>query len=74
MEKVRAAGFQVEFCRYLNLLGVLGWWWNGKVLRKPLIPKGQLLLYDQIVRFTGPVERFLPRPLGLSLFCAARKP
>jgi SAM-dependent methyltransferase len=67
------AGFQVQSCRYLNLLGILGWWLNGKVLRRPIVPKGQMLLYDQVVRFVGPFEHLLPRPIGLSLFCSAVK-
>jgi len=68
-----SAGLKVRFCRYLNLLGILGWWFNGKVLGRPIVPRGQMLLYDKIVRFTGPIERFLPRPIGLSLFCVGER-
>jgi ubiquinone/menaquinone biosynthesis C-methylase UbiE len=67
------AGLRVLDGRYLNLLGVLGWWLNGKVLRRPIVPKGQMMLYDAIVGVVGKFERFLPRPIGLSLFCAAVK-
>lgn len=73
-EKIAAAGFKVDYCRYLNLLGVLGWWWNGKVLKRKIIPKAQILIYDWIVQFSGKVERFLPKPLGVSLFAVGRKP
>ncbi len=72
--KMEAAGFRVEYCRYLNLLGVLGWWLNGKILKKKIIPKSQMLLYDKLVRFSSKIEKFLPKPLGLSLFCAGQKP
>jgi SAM-dependent methyltransferase len=72
--KMRIAGFRAASCRYLNLLGILGWWWNGKVLRRPIVPKGPMMLYDRIVAVTRHFERFLPRPIGLSLFCAGRKP
>ncbi len=71
--RVRIAGFRVEFSRYLNLLGILGWWWNGKVLRRPTVPKGPMMMYDRIVAFTRHFERYLPRPVGLSLFCAGQK-
>ena len=67
------SGFRVLSSRYLNLLGILGWWLNGKVLKRAIVPKGQMLLYDQVVRFVGRFERFLPRPIGLSIFCAAVK-
>jgi SAM-dependent methyltransferase len=72
--KMETAGFQVDYCRYLNLLGVFGWWLNGKILKKKIIPKSQMLLYDKVVRYSSKIERFLPRPLGLSLFCAGQKP
>ena len=71
--KMTTNGFRVLGCRYLNLLGVLGWWWNGKVLKKPIVPKGQILIYDQILRVMAPIEKWLPKPLGLSLFCAGEK-
>lgn len=72
--KILEAGFVSVTGRYLNLLGVLGWWWNGKVMRRKVIPTGQMMLYDRIVAVTRHFERYLPRPLGLSLFCAGRKP
>lgn len=72
-EKVARAGFSVKYCRYLNLLGVAGWWWNGKILKKKIIPKSQMMLYDSVVRFSSKIERFLPKPIGLSLFCVGAK-
>lgn len=72
--KLEKAGFEIEYCRYLNLLGVLGWWVNGKILKRKIIPKGQMLLYDQILRISAPVEKYLPKPLGLSLLSVGVKP
>jgi len=73
-EKLKKAGFEVQNSRYLNLLGILGWWLNGKILKRKIIPKGQMLLYDRILRFVVPVERFLPKPIGLSLLSVGVKP
>lgn len=73
-EKMREAGFEVDFCRFLNLLGVLGWWINGKILKRKIIPRSQILLYDQVVRMSSKIEKYLPRPIGLSLFCVGQKP
>lgn len=70
---METAGFQVDYCRYLNLLGVFGWWLNGKILKRKIIPKSQMLLYDKVVQFSSRIEKFLPKPLGLSLFCVGRK-
>ena len=71
--KMEAQGFRILKSRYLNFLGVFGWWLNGRVLKKTIIPRGQILLYDQIIRWVAPFEKWLPRPLGLSLFCVGRK-
>ncbi len=72
--KMERTGFQVDYCRYLNLLGVLGWWLNGKILKKKIIPKSQMLLYNKVVRYSSKIEKFLPKPLGLSLFCVGQRP
>ena len=71
--KIRRTGFFISQCRYLNLLGIFGWWLNGKVFHKKVVPKGQLLLYDKIVRVVMQIERWLPKPIGLSLFCVGEK-
>ncbi len=73
MEKMRRNGFGVLGCRYLNLLGVFGWWWNGRILGKTIVPKSQILIYDQIIRFIAPFEKWLPKPIGLSLFYAGKR-
>lgn len=66
-------GFLVLNSRYLNLLGILGWWWNGNVLKRKIIPRRQILLYNQIIRWAAPFEKYLPRPIGLSVFYAGQK-
>jgi len=72
-QKLSQAGFRVEYCRYLNLLGVFGWWVNGKLLGRKIIPKAQMLLYDRILKYVTPVEKYLPKPLGLSLLSVGVK-
>ena len=72
--QMRNGGFRLLGSRYLNLLGVLGWWWNGKVLKRDIVPRAQILIYDRILRWVAPVEKWLPKPIGLSLFCAGEKP
>ena len=74
IQKMEENGFSGLKSRYLNLLGVFGWWWNGLVLKKSIVPKGQILIYDQLIRLMAPVEKWLPKPLGLSLFYAGEKP
>ena len=44
-EKVRDAGFALEDCRFLNRPGILGWYVNGKILRRRVLPSGQLAAF-----------------------------
>lgn len=72
--KMEGVGFTVVYGRYLNLLGVPGWWINGKVFRRKIIPKYQLLLYDKVLILSSLIERFLPKPIGLSVFGVGQRP
>jgi glycosyltransferase involved in cell wall biosynthesis len=66
------AGYEVLHLRWFNLLGLPGWWLNGRVLRRDRLPAGQLALYALIARLWLPVERRLPLPTGLSLIAVAK--
>jgi len=72
--KTQEAGFKNVECRYMNLPGIPGWWLNGKVLRRKIIPKGQMLLYDKLVPLIQKAETILPPPIGMSIFSASYKP
>jgi len=71
---VSGAGFAIERIAYTNPVGMLGWFVNGKILRRRLVPRGHYRLYNRLVPVLGAIERVLPPPLGLSLICIARKP
>jgi glycosyltransferase involved in cell wall biosynthesis len=70
--KLRAAGFVIEDLRFVNRPGILGWWLNGKVLRRRVLPRSQLFAF----KFLMPMlerEREHPPAAGLSLIAVARK-
>jgi SAM-dependent methyltransferase len=64
--RVRAAGLRLVHLEYFNLGGVPGWWLTGRVLRRTIIPRGSLRLYDALVPLFR-LERWLPWRLGQSL-------
>ena len=71
-EKIRAAGFVLEDCRFLNRAGILGWYVNGKILRRRVLPRAQLSLF----KLTMPLlrrEETNPPKTGMSLLAIARK-
>lgn len=73
LEKIRTAGFQVLSAKYINALGFLSWWFNGKVLRRKYIPYRQMLIYDKIIPLVSAIERLINLPFGQSLVVIAGK-
>lgn len=63
-----ACGLRVLRARLFNPLGAIGWWLNGTLLRRRVLPPRQVALY---ARFAIPLSRLLDRlnpfPFGVSL-------
>jgi SAM-dependent methyltransferase len=65
-------GFQVEHLEWMNLLGIPGWLLNGRVLRRRIIPAGQLRIYDRIAPLLARLESMVRLPVGMSLLAVAQ--
>ena len=70
--ELAAAGFDVEYMSDFNRLGVLGWWWNGKVRRSNNFSRVQMKVFNAMIPVLRHVDRFLPWP-GLGLLVVARR-
>ena len=62
----RAAGFRVERLLWFNRVGVVGWWFNGRIRKVTRIPLDQLKRFDAIVPWLR-MERVVPLPFGQSV-------
>lgn len=69
---VEEAGFAVEKIRYLNRVGVAGWWLNSRVLKRKVLPKGQLRAFKWILPLLSLEENADPS-FGMSLLVLARR-
>jgi SAM-dependent methyltransferase len=69
---VARSGFALESLEWMNLLGIPGWYVNGKLLRRRAIPPFQLRLYDRLAPALARLESRVRLPVGLSLFAVAR--
>ncbi len=58
--------------RYLFILGIPGWWWYGRVLRRTAVPEQSIRLSNLLAGVSRVLERALRLPLGLTLLAAAR--
>ena len=67
------AGLTVERMIWFNRVGVLGWWFNGRVRKVKRIPLDQLRAFDRLVPLLR-LERFLPLPFGQSLVAIGQVP
>jgi len=73
LEKLVNSRFEVSKLRFLNCLGAIGWFVNARILRKKLLPKNQLTIFDKLARPFLIVEKFIESPFGLSLLVIAEK-
>ena len=73
---MKQAGLDIEYMRYFNIVGFIGWFVNFRVLKRDAQSQKQVLFYDRVV---FPIQEFFERitpwqPLGQSLLVHARKP
>lgn len=71
--KLKKSGFIVEKQFYMNVLGIPGWYLNGKILKKPLVSHKSLAFYDRLVPVLAWFERKFKPPIGLSLITVCKK-
>ncbi len=72
-KKIRDAGFVLEDCRFLNRPGIVGWYLNGRILRRRVLPRGQLAAFKLLMPMLKR-EETNPPSVGMSLLAIARKP
>jgi glycosyltransferase involved in cell wall biosynthesis len=72
-EKLAAAGFEIEECRFVNRPGVLGWYLNGKILRRRILPRAQLAAFKLMLPLLRREEKN-PPSYGMSLLAISRRP
>ncbi|GAF92163.1 unnamed protein product, partial [marine sediment metagenome] len=70
---LRDNGFEVQSLRHFNRVGVLGWWLNGRILKRKRFGKLQLKLYDMLVWVFKRLDLLLPWS-GLSVIAVAKRP
>ena len=72
--RLQQAGFTVEQLFSINSIGMLGWYMNARVFKRPMIPAKDVRRFESIVPFVRLLDPLL-KPLvgGLSLIAVAKK-
>ncbi len=64
--------FSIIHRQYFNLIGIAGWWLSGSLLRKKVIPEGQMNLYNFFVPVFRVIDKITNKWLGLSVIMVGR--
>ncbi len=70
-EKLKKAGFEPVQSRFLDPISALGWWFNGKLLRRKSVPEFQIALIDRLLPLVRRTSGLLP--FGIFLLTVAKR-
>ena len=70
---LKQCNFKIKSMAYMNLFGLLGWWYHNKFLKISVHNTKDLLLFDKLAPFLSFIEKIIPPPVGLSLIVIAEK-
>ena len=60
------SGIKVVHKQYFNMIGILGWYYSGNILKRKTIPKGQMKLYNTLVPIFKIIDKMTFNSIGLS--------
>jgi glycosyltransferase involved in cell wall biosynthesis len=69
---VTESGFDVQDIRFLNRPGVFGWWLNSRVLKRTVLPRGQLSAFKWLMPILKREETH-PPSFGMSLLVLGKR-
>jgi len=73
IEKLERSHFNICSLKYFNFFGIFGWFVNGTLLRRSLLPAGQVRRFNQFVPLMVQMERWVPTLIGQSLIAIGEK-
>lgn len=63
----------IAHMRYMNFVGVFGWYFYGKIIKQSLLPSKQTVLFDKLVPLFSTIEKIIHPPIGQSILCVIEK-
>lgn len=72
-DKFKKNGLIPEKIRRINMFGTIGWFICSRIMKKEILPKGQLSLFNKLTPAFIALERLMPVPFGLSILAVGRK-
>lgn len=66
-------GLEINKVFYFNVIGILGWFFSGSILKKKTIPEGQMGLFNKLVPVFKLADSITVKKIGLSVICISTK-
>ena len=70
---LESAGFRVVGSQYFNYIAMWGWFISGNILRKRIIPGGQMRLYNKLVPVWKVLDLLFNKMAGISIIQVGTK-
>ena len=68
-----SSGYNIIHKQYFNMVGIFGWYFSGKILKKKVIPSGQMSLYNNLVPLFKIIDKIFFNSMGLSTIIVGEK-
>jgi 2-polyprenyl-3-methyl-5-hydroxy-6-metoxy-1,4-benzoquinol methylase len=65
--------FTIIAKKYFNLIGIFGWFFSGRILRKEMIPEGQMKIFNRLVPLFKIADTAIFQRFGLSTIVVGKK-
>lgn len=65
--------FEIIHKQYFNFIGLFGWYVSGSILKKKIIPSGQVNLFNKLVPVFKVIDKLILQSMGLSTIIVGRK-
>jgi len=73
VSKIEQSGFRILHLTYFNPFGILGWFFNGSILRRRILPQNQVKVFNKMVPLFLSLEKIIPNWVGQSLIVGGEK-
>lgn len=72
-QKIETTNFEIIRLFHFNLMGVIGWYLNGKSGKSPKINDNAFKIFNRMIPVSKAIEKITMKKLGLSVICYLKK-
>ncbi len=73
LRQLKTDRLDIVHSQYFNFIGIFGWFVTGKLMRKKIIPKGQMSLFNTLTPIFKVIDTLIFKSLGLSVMTVFKK-